>query len=105
MSKNKNYVNKLLKAFNEKKKLTPDNWTTEKIYSSGMKKWIGGIVPFELLIRSVKDAVNSLMTLNQEGIFYEKFPDDILTPDYGDKWGVRANYIEINNLVALITLL
>ena len=73
MSKNKNYVNKLLKAFDEKKKLTPDNWTMEKIYSSGMKKWIGGIVPFELLIRSVKDAVNSLMTLNQEEYFMKNF--------------------------------
>ena len=28
---------------------------------------------------------------------FSVFPDNIETPNYGDKWGVRANYIEINN--------
>lgn len=29
------------------------------------------------------------------GDFYENFPDNIETPNYGDKWGRSANYIEI----------
>ena len=92
-----NYVNKLLLALGENTKISPDNWTKECQFISGMRKWIANIVPAELLERSIKDAVSSLITLSQDGIFYEKFPDEILTPDYGDNWGVSANYIEINN--------
>ena len=29
--------------------------------------------------------------------FYSKFPDNIQSPNYGDKWGRIANYIEIND--------
>lgn len=92
-----NYVNKLLKALNENIYLKEDKWTKEHEYVSGMKKWIANIVPAELLNRSIKESVESLMTLNQDGNFYDKFPDVIQTPDYGDNWGVSANYIEINN--------
>ena len=92
-----NYINKLLLALGENTKISPDNWTKERQFISGMRKWIANIVPAELLERTVKDAVSSLITLSQDGIFYEKFPDEILTPDYGDNWGVSANYIEINN--------
>ena len=62
-----------------------------------MRKWVANILPSELLKRTVKEAVESLVTLSLDGNFYKNFPDEILTPDYGDKWGVRANYIEINN--------
>ena len=92
-----NNVNKLLKAFNEDIHLKIDKWTIEHQFVSGMKKWVGNIVPAELLRRSIKDVINSLMTLNQDGNFYDRFPDEISTPDYGDNWGVIANYIEINN--------
>ena len=92
-----NTVNKLLKALNETITLEPDSWTISHQTVSGMRKWVSNIVPAELLMRSVKDSVNSLMTLNQDGNFYVKFPDEILSPDYGDNWGVTANYIEINN--------
>lgn len=92
-----NTVNKLLQALNESIYLKEDKWTIEHQFVSGMRKWVANIVPSELLTRSVKDAVNSLMTLNQDGNFYEKFPDKIEPPDYGDRWGVIANYIEINN--------
>ena len=92
-----NSVNKLLKVLNEDTKLSLDKWTIEHQFVSGMRKWVGNIVPSELLTRSVKQAVESLMTLNQDGNFYDEFPENILTPDYGDKWGVSANYIEINN--------
>ena len=92
-----NKVNRLLHALNENTDLVPDKWTSEHEYISGMKKWVANIVPAELLKRSIKDAVNSLMTLNQDGNFYKTFPDKIYTPDYSDNWGVTANYIEINN--------
>ena len=92
-----NTVNKLLKILGENTHLSADKWTLERQFVSGMRKWISNILPSELLSRSVKQSIESLVTLSQDGIFYEQFPDIILTPDYGDKWGVRANYIEINN--------
>ncbi len=92
-----NNVNKLLLALNENTKLSIDKWTLDRQFVSGMRKWIGNIVPAELLKRSVKEAIESIDTLSQDGVFYEKFPDNILTPQYEDTWGVTANYIEINN--------
>ena len=92
-----NKVNKLLQASFENINLEIDKWTIEHQFISGMKKWVANIVPYELFERNLKDVINSLMTMNQDGNFYKIFPDKIDTPDYGDKWGVSANYIEINN--------
>ncbi|MBQ8669222.1 hypothetical protein IJ472_05545 [bacterium] len=92
-----NYVNKLLNAFNYDTELNPDTWTYEHLYQSGIKKWIANILPYELLTRSIKESIESIVTLCECFTFYKKFPDIIETPNYGDKWGVRANYIEINN--------
>ena len=92
-----NLVNKLLTVLNEDIILHQDNWTLDHQFVSGMRKWIGGITPVELLVRSFKNTLNSLMTLNQDGNFYKTFPDEIVTPNYGDNWGVKANYIEIND--------
>ena len=92
-----NNVDKLLLALNENTKLSIDKWTLDRQFVSGMRKWIGNIVPAELLKRSVKEAIESIDTLSQDGVFYEKFPNNILTPQYEDTWGVTANYIEINN--------
>ena len=92
-----NYVNKLLENLNEDIKLKPDEWSRERMISAGNKRWITNILPAELLSRSVKQAVESLVTINESGEFYETFPDIIETPKYDDKWGRIANYIEINN--------
>lgn len=92
-----NTVNKLLNALNEPVVLNSDAWTLEKQFASGMRKWVANILPAELLKRNLKQAIESLATLSQDGIFYRNFPDEILTPSYGDNWGVKANYIEINN--------
>ena len=92
-----NYTNKLLKIVGENIKLKPDKSSIEHQCVSGKKKWIADIVPSELLERTVKQAVESLVTLCECDEFFKTFPDDIQTPNYGDKWGVRANYIEINN--------
>lgn len=91
-----NAVNKLLSALYGNTKLMPDEYTKEHQYVSGMRKWIAHTVPADLLKRSVKQAMESLVTMSQDGIFYEEFPDTE-TPDYGDKWGVIGNYTEINN--------
>ena len=92
-----NYVNKLLKSLGYETELEQDGWSLDRQHLSGDKKWLANIVPSELLTRTVKQAVESLMTICQCNRFYKTFPDIIETPDYGDKWGVRANYIEINN--------
>lgn len=96
-----NSCEKLLKALGHSTKFKPDKWTEEKMFralnTGCRKKWIGNILPVELLSRTVKDAVSSVLTLSEGEIFYDKFPDNILTPNYGDKWGRLANYIEINN--------
>ncbi|MBD5402566.1 hypothetical protein HDR58_07190 [bacterium] len=92
-----NEVNELLIALGENIQLKPDQWSIEHMYSSGNKKWIANILPEQLLKRTVKNAIESLITLCECNEFYTTFPDNIETPNYGDKWGTLANYIEINN--------
>lgn len=92
-----NTVNKLLKALNEKTNLKIDKWTLEHQFESENRKWVANIVPVDLLKRSVKNAVESVVTLCNCYTFYDEFPEIIETPNYGDNWGVSANYIEINN--------
>ncbi len=55
------------------------------------KKWVT-TNPEDLLKRSPEQAIQSICTLNN----YYDIPSYILSPNYGDKWGRRANYIEIN---------
>jgi len=92
-----NTVNKLLNSYNENVELQPDKWINNNIYTAGTKKWIANITPAEILKRSLKESIESLVTLSEDNIFYRNFPDNIITPNYGDNWGVNANYIEINN--------
>ena len=92
-----NTVNKLLEALGENINLKQDDWSLKHQFSLDMRKWIANILPSELLKRSVKEAVESIVTLCHCNDFYNIFPDTIETPNYGDNWGVRANYIEINN--------
>ncbi len=92
-----NTVNKLLTALRFNTHLHYDKWTKDHEFVSGKKKWIGNILPSELLKRSVKHAVESLITLCECDEFFKTFPDSIKSPNYGDNWGRLANYIEINN--------
>lgn len=92
-----NTVNKLLTALGSSTYLHFDKWTKEHEFISGKKKWIANILPSELLSRSVKHAVESLVTLCECDEFFKTFPDNIQSPNYGDTWGRLANYIEINN--------
>lgn len=92
-----NYVNQLLTAYGENTNLQFDVWSREHAFVAGNKKWIANILPVELLKRTLKQTVESLVTLNEIGDFYNQFPDTVISPNYGHKWGRRANYIEINN--------
>ena len=96
-----NNVNKLLKAYNENTLLNK-NFLYENIAFHGIgnaynKRWLGNIVPADVLKLSLKEAIEIIVTLSESGIFYDKFPNHIETPNYGDNWGRFANYIEINN--------
>lgn len=96
-----NAVNKLLEAYSYNTTLHYDKWTHEHAYRAlndgNLKQWVSNILPVELLERSLKKAVESIVTLCECTNFYHNFPDNISTPNYGDKWGRLANYIEINN--------
>ena len=69
-----------------------DNETDMRTYHTGTnKKWVT-TSPEDLLKRTPEQAIQSICTLNDS--LY--IPDYVLSPDYGSKWGRRANYIEIN---------
>ena len=94
-------IEKLLRAYNYSSDLVPDLWINDYKYNADnsgyLKQWVGNIIPVELLNRSLKDAVNSIVSLCECFEFYNSFPENIQTPNYGDNWGRFANYIEINN--------
>ena len=69
-----------------------DNWTKDHLYQVGIKKWVNAH-PAELL-RHTTD--QSLCTLTKPDFQYPGIPPYIPSPNFGDKWGRRANYIEIN---------
>ncbi len=92
-----NPVNKLLSAYGESLYLNTNKKLNKYLITSKFKKWYAGILPVEFLTLSVKDIVEILVTINESGEFYKTFPNNIHTPNYGDRWGRLANYIEINN--------
>lgn len=90
-----NSVNELLVSLGENIKTKKIN--LENIFQAGNRKWLAGVLPYELLTKSVKEAVEIILSLDYSNLNYDNFPDDVKTPNYGDKWGRLANYIEINN--------
>lgn len=72
-----------------------DNWTNEHIYNAGITKWVNAS-PAELLTRTPEQVIQSICTLTKPNNQYPGIPSYIPTPNYGDKWGRHANYIEIN---------
>ncbi|MDD3594235.1 MAG: hypothetical protein PHX18_06380 [Candidatus Gastranaerophilales bacterium] len=82
-----------------------DNDTYRHLYrggNTGWKKWVSKN-PEDLLKQSPLNAVQSICTLNKKNNCYPGIPSYIPTPDYGDKWGRRANYIEINPRTIALT--
>ncbi len=72
-----------------------DNWTNQHIYQAGGAKWVNAS-PAELLTRTPEQVIQSICTLTKSNMRYPEIPSYIPTPNYGDKWGRYANYIEIN---------
>lgn len=96
-----NTVSKLLNAYSASETLHYDKWSEEHKYralnNGNLKQWISNILPYELLERTLKKSVESVLSLCECTTFYRTFPDNVESPNYGDKWGRLANYIEINN--------
>lgn len=72
-----------------------DNWTKSHLYQVGFKKWLNAH-PIELMKRTAEQAIQSICTLIKPDNQYPGIPSYIPTPNFGDKWGRKANYIEIN---------
>lgn len=82
-----------------------DNFTKDNLYNggnTGWKKWID-VPPTELLKRTPEQAIQSICTLSKQPDCYPGIPSYIPTPNYGDKWGRRANFIEINPRTIAVT--
>ena len=101
LNKDLTVVDKLLYALNEDVEFKFDEDFIHSAFKglnrAFMKKWIGGIVPYEILSNSVKSSINKTINLSESGYFHKRFPQNMTTPNYGDKWGRLANYIELNN--------
>lgn len=76
----RNYVNKMLTLLDESVDLAPSEFVDNYLISQGVKKWLAGILPVELLSKNLKEIVEILITINQSGQFYKTFPDEILSP-------------------------
>ena len=72
-----------------------DDWTKEHIYQVGTKKWVNAH-PSELLRHTPEQLIQSLCTITKPDMQYPCIPSYIPSPNFGDKWGRHANYIEIN---------
>ena len=72
-----------------------DNWTKNHLYQVNGKKWINAY-PNELLKLTPERTIQSLCTLIKPDKQYPGIPPYIPSPNFGDKWGRHANYIEIN---------
>lgn len=72
-----------------------DMWTNSHLYQVGMKKWVNAH-PIELLKRTPEQAIQSICTIIKPDDQYPGIPSYIPSPNFGDKWGRHANYIEIN---------
>ena len=72
-----------------------DNWTKDHLYQVGIKKWVNAH-PAELLRHTTEQTIQSLCTITKPDFQYPGIPPYIPSPNFGDKWGRRANYIEIN---------
>lgn len=70
--------------------------------NTGWKKWVN-TQPEDLLKGTAKEAIETICTLNKKDNCYPGIPSYIPTPDYGDKWGRRANYIEMNPRTLALT--
>jgi len=86
------------KSFTADGSALKSNYTNSHMYNggnTGWKKWLN-LPPEDLLKFNPKDSIEAICSLNKQPDCYPGIPSFIPTPNYGDKWGRRANYIEIN---------
>lgn len=88
-------VKKLFYIVSGKNAVYEDMWTNSHLYQVGIKKWVNAH-PIELLKRTPEQAIQSICTITKPKNQYPGIPSYIPSPDFGDKWGRHANYIEIN---------
>ena len=86
---------KLFYIVSGKNAVFEDMWTNSHLYQVGYKKWVNAH-PAELLKRTPEQMIQSVCTLCKPNNQYPGIPPYIPSPNYGDKWGRHANYIEIN---------
>ena len=86
---------KLFYALTGRNDIYEDNWTKEHFYIVNDKRWVNAH-PAELLKRTPEQAIQSICTITKPPCQYPGIPPCIMSPNYGDKWGRFANYIEIN---------
>lgn len=86
---------KLFYIVSGKSAIYEDNWTKSRLIQAKLKKWINAH-PAELLKRTPEQAIQSICTLVKPNNKYPEIPSYIPSPNFGDKWGRNANYIEIN---------
>ena len=86
---------KLFYALTGRNDIYEDNWTNEHLYIANDKKWVNAS-PNELLKRTPEQVIQSICTITKPDNQYPGIPPCIMSPNYGDKWGRFANYIEIN---------
>jgi len=88
-------VKKLFYIVSGKNQVYEDLWTHAHTFRAGIKKWVDAH-PIELMKRTPEQAIQSICTLIKPDNQYPGIPSYIPTPNFGDKWGRFANYIEIN---------
>ena len=79
-------IDKLLNAYGANGTLHYDKEAANKAYhgvgDAISKKWLGNILPSEILGLTLKQALNIIMTLSESNEFYRKYPEQIETPNY-----------------------
>lgn len=88
-------VKKLFYIVSGKNAVYEDAWTKAHLFQAGIKKWINAH-PAELLKRTPEQVIQCICTLTKSNQDSPKIPDYIPSPNFGEKWGRNANFIEIN---------
>ena len=77
-------VNNLLDSLNGSTTLHYDKWSDLHAYrgvgQAFSKRWIANVLPCELLTRSLKRAIDSVVTLTEGNVFYRTFPEGVVSP-------------------------
>ena len=88
-------IKKLFYIVSGKNEVYEDMWTHAHTFRAGLKKWVNAH-PIELMKRTPEQTIQSICTLIKPNNQFPGIPPYIPSPNFGDKWGRHANYIEIN---------